>query len=464
MHQNKLFNQTRAQLAVYYAGVMGLILCLSGLTMHRMLAVAHWQAVEQELESISGTLHDTLEPKLKQPNRLESGIEQALPGLCLTGTDCSNTDQKRHILGVGQEGNYYVRFLTQSGQLLAFLGDQPDGLPLPETREGWNTLQDQSGTRYHQITLLLKTATGSAWGYMQIGRSLKEYDDHLTTLRLLLVIGLPLSMLVVTGAGWWLAGLAMRPIYQSYRQMQQFTADAAHELRTPIAAIRATVESVQDGDALSNEEMQSTLEVVDRQNNRLAHLVQDLLLLSRIESPETLREQKVLAENRRICDLNDLLSDLVESLSVLEIAAPIKLTMQRQVKEPLWVMGDVNQLGHLFSNLIVNALQYTPPEGVVTVILERDESHALIQVQDNGIGIALAEQSCIFDRFYRVSSDRSRQTGGAGLGLAIAKAIAQSHRGSIQVKSSLGRGSTFTVRLPLGAFTVNSISHSKLMR
>jgi len=442
MRQNKLFNRTRAQLAGCYAGVMGLILSLSGLTTHQMLAVAHWQAVEQELASISGTLHDTLEPKLKQPNRLEPAIKQALPGLCLVGTDCSNDAQTRHILGIVQQGNYYVRFFTQSGQPLASLGSQPEGLPPPLIQEGWNTLQDQNGIRYHQTTLLLKTATGSAWGYMQIGRSLKEYDDHLTTLRLLLVVGLPLSMLVVAGAGWWLAGLAIRPVYQSYQQMQQFTADAAHELRTPIAAIRATVESVWDMDDLSKEEMQATLGVVDRQNNRLAHLVQDLLLLSRME-------QKVLAEKRQTCYLNDLICDLVESLSVLEIAASIKLLTQFRVKEPLYVMGDENQLGRLFSNLIVNALQYTPPGGIVTVILERDESHALIQVQDNGIGIASVDQSRIFDRCYRVSSDRSRQTGGSGLGLAIAQAIAQSHHGSITVESELSRGSTFTVRLPL---------------
>lgn len=444
MHQNKLFNRTHAQLAACYAGVMGLILSLSGLTTHQMLAKASWHAVEQELESISGTLHDTLEPKLIQPNRIEPAIEQALPGLCLTGTDCSNDAQKRHILGIVQEGNYYVHFFTQSGQLLASLGSPPDRLPPPDTKEGWSMLQDRNGTRYHQTTLLLKTATGSAWGYMQIGRSLKEYDDYLTTLRLLLAVGLPLSMLVIAGAGWWLAGLAIRPVYQSYQQMQQFTADAAHELRTPIAAIRATIESVQDVDNLSNVEMQETLGVVERQNNRLAHLVQDLLLLSRID-------QKTLAEKRQPCCLNDLISDLVESLSVLEIAAPIKLTMQFQTKESLYVMGDENQLSRLISNLIVNALQYTPASGFVTIILGRNESHALIHIQDTGIGIAPEDQSRIFERFYRVSSDRSRKTGGAGLGLAIAKAIAESHCGSIQVKSELGRGSTFVVQLPFHA-------------
>ena len=442
MHQNKLFNRTRVQLAGYYTAVMGAILSLCGVATYQCLAYAHWQTVEREVESLSGTLHDTLEPRLIQPDRIEPAIKQTLPGLCLAETDCLNNAQHRHTLGIVQEGNYYVRFFTQSGQLLASLESQPDGLPPPETQEGWSTLRNRNGTRYYQTTLLLKTATGSAWGYMQIGRSLKEYDDHLTTMRLLLAVGLPLSMLVAAGAGWWLAGVAIRPVYQSYRQMQQFTADAAHELRTPIAAIRATVESVQSVDDLSNAEMQKTLGVVDRQNNRLADLVQDLLLLSRMD-------QKVLAETRQSCCLNDILLDLAESLSVLEIAAPIKLSTQFLVKEPLWVTGNENQLSRLFSNLVVNALQYTSPGGVVTITVDRDESYAIVRVQDVGIGIALSDQSRIFDRFYRVSSDRSRQTGGAGLGLAIAKAISESHRGSIQVESELGRGSTFTVRLPI---------------
>ncbi|MBD1847981.1 two-component sensor histidine kinase [Cyanobacteria bacterium FACHB-63] len=442
MRQNKLFNRTRIQLAGCYAGVMGLILSVSGLITYQLLSAAYWHAVEQELESISGTLHDALEPKLKQPNRLEPAIRQALPGLCLMGTDCSNDAQKRHILGIVQEDNYYVRFFTQSGQLLASLDKQPASLPPLVTKEGWTTLHNRSGTRYRQTTLLLKTATGPAWGYMQIGRSLKEYDDHLTMLRLLLAVGLPLAMLLVAGAGWWLAGLAICPVYQSYQQMQQFTADAAHELRTPIAAIRATVESVQGVVDLPMEEMQGAFSVVGRQNNRLANLVQDLLLLSRMD-------QKTLAEKRQPCCVNDLIQDLVESLSILKIAALIQLTTQYRVKQPLYVMGDENQLSRLFSNLIVNALHYTPAGGVVTVIVGRDDTHALIQVKDTGIGIAREDQSRIFDRFYRVSSDRSRQTGGAGLGLAIAKAISESHHGSIQVNSDLGKGTSFVVRLPL---------------
>ncbi|WP_348252377.1 two-component system sensor histidine kinase RppB [Trichocoleus desertorum] len=442
MQQNKLFNRTRAQLAGWYAGVMGLILSVSGLVAYEMLAYTHWQAVEQELQSISGTLHDTLEPKLKQPNRLEPVVKQVLPGLCVVGTSCSQGAQSRHVLGIVQTGHYYVRFFDQSGQMLAQLSSPPPGLPPPTTQEGWQTVRDDNGSRYRQVTLLLKTATGVPWSYMQIGRSLQEFDDHLATLRLLLAVGLPLSMLMVGGASWWLAGLAMQPVFRSYAQMQQFTADAAHELRTPIAAIRATVEAVENTASLSPEDVQDTLGAIARQNHRLAALVQDLLLLSRMD-------QKKSVDRHQSCCLNDLISDLVESLSVLEIAAPIQLTAQIRANEPLYVIGDENQLSRLIANLIVNALQYTPNGGIVTVTLEQADTHALIYIQDTGIGIASEHQLRIFERFYRVSGDRSRQTGGTGLGLAIAKAIVEAQQGRLKVQSELGKGSTFTICLPL---------------
>jgi signal transduction histidine kinase len=117
--------------------------------------------------------------------------------------------------------------------------------------------------------------------------------------------------------------------------------------------------------------------------------------------------------------------------------------------QPLLVIGDEDQLYRLVSNLIINAIQYTPKGGLVRVVLNHSDHQALITIQDTGIGIAAEEQTLIFDRFYRVNSDRSRNTGGSGLGLAIAQAIVQAHHGSLQVQSELGKGSIFTIKLPL---------------
>ncbi len=449
MHRNKLFNQTRFQLAGWYAAVMGSILGLAGLITYQMVAHSHWDAVDQELQSISGTLHDSLEPILKQPGRLETAVQTVLPNLCLAKQQCSTLSEKlgRHTLNAFQQSGYYIRFFDQQGNPLATAGQVPLGLSVQLADHLLQTLQDQEGDRYQQLSLLLKNESGQPWGYMQVGRSLKEFDDHLSFLRFTMLTGLPVAMLLVAAASWSLAGLAMKPIYRSYAKMQQFTADAAHELRTPLAAIRAIVESTRDETLLTEAEAKAALAGVDRQNQRLVQLTQDLLLLSRLEASTESSEQTV--KPKPSCCLNDLILDVVESLSVLEMAAPLQLTTHLQTKAPVYVAGDESQLVRLFSNLVANALQYTPEGGKVTVTLAQEDQSALIQVQDTGIGIAIEDQAHLFDRFYRVSRDRSRHTGGAGLGLAIAKAIAESHRGSIQVTSELGKGSTFTVRLPL---------------
>ncbi|MBW4637488.1 MAG: two-component sensor histidine kinase, partial [Gloeocapsa sp. UFS-A4-WI-NPMV-4B04] len=266
---------------------------------------------------------------------------------------------------------------------------------------------------------------------VQVGASLSLHSFCLTQW----YINLRLSLLV-GGSSWWLSGLAMQPIYQSYRQIQQFTADVAHELRTPLAATQATVESALRFNSVEPE-TQDILHAIERQNKRLSELVADLLLLARMErQPLPIRQQ---------CCLNDIVSDLVEELATLALGASVELTADINVDKPLIVVGNEEQLYRLISNLIVNAIQYTPTGGQVTVILDQSDYHAVISIQDT----AKSEQSRIFERFYRVDSDRSRHSGGSGLGLAIAAVIVQAHAGSLQVQSELGKGSTFTIRLPV---------------
>jgi signal transduction histidine kinase len=442
MNRNQIFSQTRWRLAVLYAGVMGVILSLSGVAIYYIMIQVYGFGLHQELESVAGTLHYSLEPNLQQPGQVEPEAIKALPGLCLVGTACGETNApNRHILEVVQREGYYVRLLNLSGQVVATLGYSPSGLTATGQAR-WQTVNDQLGNRYHQISLPLNTSSHRAWGYIQVGRSLKEFDVHLSSTRWVLLLGLPMIFVLITLAGWWLAGLAMRPVYQSYQQMQQFTADAAHELRTPLAAIRATVQAILRLPDIPEVESRNTLQTIERQNGRLSQLVQDLLLLSRMDA-------QALVTKQQSCCLNDLISDVIEEFAALALNHNVLLTRHIQSNKCLSVLGDEEQLYRLLTNLVTNAIQYTPPNGQVTVMLDQDDQRALIHVQDNGIGMTAADQNRIFDRFYRVNCDRSRQTGGAGLGLAIAQAIAQMHQGNIQVQSSLNKGSKFTVRLPL---------------
>ena len=182
------------------------------------------------------------------------------------------------------------------------------------------------------------------------------------------------------------------------------------------------------------------LHTLERQGRRLSNLVTDLLLLTSLEG------QSFSKEFQPYC-VNDLVSDLIEEFSELATIANIDL-IEHIPDEEIYVLGDESQLYRLVSNLIANAIQYTASNGQITVSLKTKETTALIKIKDTGIGIIKEEQKRIFERFYRVNSDRNRKTGGTGLGLAIAQAIAHHHQGYITVKSQLDKGSLFTIYLP----------------
>lgn len=442
MNQNDIFQRTRIRLALWYAIVMGLILTVCGFGLYTAVDHAHAVALDRELEFIAKTLHNNLELKLKQPGRLEPVVKEFLPNICLVESGCiqEQSNSQRHILNAIHQG-YYVRLFDQSGTLIAIAGSYPQKSSSALNKQVWQTIKDDKGNFYQQISLLLHTQDNRDWGYIQVGRNLADINDYMDAVKLSLVVGLPIAMSLVAVASWWLAGLAMRPIYRSYRQIQQFTADAAHELRTPLAATQATVESALLTPDLDTVEIGDILRTIKRQNQRLTSLVVDLLMLSRFD-------RQSLPMGRELCCLNDVVSDLVEEFAAMAISTQVKLTSVIRVDKDVNILGNSQQLYRLVSNLIVNAIQYTPTGGTVTVILEYSDHYAIIQIEDTGIGIPQTETSRIFDRFYRVNSDRSRHTGGSGLGLAIAQAIVQSHQGSLNVESEFGQGSTFTIKLP----------------
>ena len=488
MNQNSLFKRTKLRLTCYYAGVMGVILSICGLGVYEAIAHAHWSTLNREIESVAGALHDSLETVLKQPGKLEPDVLRIIPDLCLIDSNKSDIfpliythypnnkinknnslthsnsefnclpiiDQqgkKYHRLAPYHNNNYLIRLFNQSGKLVAFTGTHHRDLFPRYQGEIWQSFTDQQGIRYRQYSLVLHTRTQQNWGILQLGRSLQDFEQYMNVVTLTLVMGLPLALILVGFASWKLAGIAMQPIYFSYQQIQQFTADAAHELRTPLAAIRATVESTIQLEPLTEKQAKETLKTVERQNYRLSKLVQDLLLLSRMD-------QETISPSEKICCLNDLISDAQEELAAMVLNAHLSLKIEIAEKEPIYILGNEEQLYRVIFNLVMNAIQYTPPGGQIILSLNSSHQYAIIQVKDTGIGIPLTEQSRIFDRFYRVHSDRSRKTGGSGLGLAIVKAIVKAHRGSIHLESQPGIGSTFTVRLPLKQ-TATFVSYAK---
>jgi two-component system phosphate regulon sensor histidine kinase PhoR len=219
---------------------------------------------------------------------------------------------------------------------------------------------------------------------------------------------------------------------------RDFVANASHELKTPVAAVRALAETLLTALPDDPEAGRRFAERIGREAERLDALTRDLLDLSRVERG-TLDVEPV--------DLVGLVKEVVGGYADRAEERHIKLSTE--VEPGVALRGDRAQLGLLLSNLIDNALRYTPAKGAVCVRLNAAESRAVLQVSDTGPGIPAGELSRVFERFYRVDKARARQTGGTGLGLAIVRHVAEAHGGTVRVDSELGRGSSFTVSLPL---------------
>lgn len=258
-------------------------------------------------------------------------VQQLFPNLSMCiGANCiqQQPDTKRHVVGAFDKSNYYIRFFDISGRLIATAGNYPE-LISTNFKKTWQFVKDRQGNEFHQLTMHLHTRYNGNWGYLQIGRSLEEFNHYLDSVKLVLVLGLPIAMGIITAASWWLSGLAMQPIYQSYRQIQQFTADAAHELRTPLAATGATVESALLSPQLDEEETRDILQTIHRQNQRLTTLVVDLLMLARLDRQSQIAKSQT--GQKELCCLNDIVSDLIEEFQAMALTAEVSF-----ISSPNW--------------------------------------------------------------------------------------------------------------------------------
>ncbi|MFH1877279.1 MAG: ATP-binding protein [Candidatus Omnitrophota bacterium] len=226
---------------------------------------------------------------------------------------------------------------------------------------------------------------------------------------------------------------------EAYQRIVGFTADASHELRLPITAIKGEAEVILERERRI-EEYQKVLGSIIEEFDRLTKMINRLLLLTRADSGE---DKPVFEE----VDLKDMIFRLVEFYKALAELKNISFTFETNEKEAR-IRADSLKLPELFSNLIENAIKYTPENGQIKISLFKMPGRYEINITDTGIGIPQEEQGKVFERFYRVDKARSRGEGGAGLGLSIAEMIARAHNGAITLKSAPNEGSCFTVMLP----------------
>jgi signal transduction histidine kinase len=218
---------------------------------------------------------------------------------------------------------------------------------------------------------------------------------------------------------------------------RDFVANASHELKTPLASIRAAAETLRTGGLEDPPAARRFAEQIERESIRLSRIVADLLDLSRLEAASGASED---------VHLDEIVTDEIERLEAGAVERGVDIRVETE-PTPV-VTGSSRDLALLARNLIDNAIRYTQPGGSVDVEVRAESADVILRVSDTGVGIPQRDLPRIFERFYRVDQARSRDTGGTGLGLAIVKHVAENHGGEVTVSSELGRGSTFEVRLP----------------
>jgi signal transduction histidine kinase len=375
------------------------------------------------------------------------------------------------------EGDIFSRSENLGNQQLVIPQDQ-----LERVKGGEAVPSDfiVNGTRLRAYVAPITTRSGQVVGFIQLAQSLRTVDATLRGLASLIIISIAAGLATATIGGWFIAGNILEPIdrvtltaqkitrardlgrridvpqtidevgrlaltfnemlsriEELFRAQQRFVADVSHELRSPLTAVRGNLDLLKRGAAEDPAERAQMIEAMDSETARMSRLVSDLLLLARQDAGIPIAKQPI--------ELDTLLLEVFRQAQLT--ARGVKLTLGAE--DQAMIVGDRDRLKQVLINLVDNALKYTPQGGEVILGLTKDDAWVKISVRDTGIGIAPDHIPNLFDRFYRVDKARSRDAGGTGLGLAIAKSVVDAHNGKIQVESELGKGSTFTVWLPL---------------
>ena len=222
----------------------------------------------------------------------------------------------------------------------------------------------------------------------------------------------------------------------SEERLRRFVADASHELRTPLAAVRAYAELFSRGAATRPADLERSMSGITRETERMTLLVDDLLLLARLDEGRPLEQEPV--------SLDEVVGEAVDAARVVDAERPVSLDV-----EPATVIGDRDRLRQVIDNLIANVRAHTPPGTPVAVGLHRIDGQAELSVSDSGPGFTEEEAARVFERFYRVDHSRTRASGGVGLGLSIVAAVAEAHGGVATARPTPGGGATFLVAIPL---------------
>ncbi len=456
---NLLFQSTRRRLALWYTAVTAILLLLFATGVYFYVRNTLIDRIDDTLKHVVEVVDRSLviQPLAETIGRYGVNVDASF-------------NQNVHSL---EDDHIDLEWFNPQQQLLWSTFEQPIDYPLHPSRSG-ETVYLTGDHILRQIVQKVEL-DHRVLGYLRVSHPWFEVTKPINQLTKDLIIGITLMVLCVGGIGWLLSGIAIKPVQVSYSSLKQFTADASHELRNPIATIQTNVQMALAYPEAEPQLQKRQLQIIERLTQKLGRLVDDLLFLARSDSGIVQLDWQPLP-------LDALLIDVIEEQRMaatqkglflsLHIVEPEIADEDLNEEDVFTVNGDWNYLSRLFTNLIANAIEHTDKaeksaEASVEVELALIKSVAKtmrvreipsqfklqVKVKDNGKGIPESALPHIFDRFYRADPARSTQReintpSGAGLGLAIAKAIVENHQGEIQVESVLDQGTTFTITLP----------------
>ncbi len=428
------FQALRWRLLLSSLGVIGLTLLIFGVVVYEVVAYNLNRKVASQLQVLADaaahSLTDIQANREAIHNRTSRTLDQD-GDLDIPWQDLYQEQQS--VEWFDAQG----QLLGQAGQTLPTIAFNPTALTTPGTVQAASEIDDLQTLMLpvydgHQPTVLR--------GYVRVSESTEPIEEELERLQLGLQWGGILALLLSALGGWWLMRQSLEPIERSFQQLQQFTADASHELRNPLTAIKTSVQVLQDDPERFQAADLQKLSAIASATTQMSQLVEDLLLLARTDG------NVVSSVPYPSIPIDELLEEVVDQYAIL--AAQKQMTLKTHLAAQALVRADVHHLKRLFANLLTNALHYTLPGGTVTLSSQARDHRVLVRVEDTGVGIAPEHLPLIFDRFWRADQARSWRQGGSGLGLTIAQGIARRYQGEITVSSQLGVGSCFQVHLP----------------
>lgn len=451
-----MFNSLRVRLTAWYVAILAVILASVGLLVYVLVA----RSLDTEINDSLAQVNDQAVAAVRQAATAPVGSEPSATTAPSPSDSSHNEATEPNEGSEHQHDTDYTGVLSQqalsggAGVFILALG--PDGAPLANpnnvptsglvdsatlaaARHDGSVRQDVNvaGSHLRLLTVALGGHDSNS-GYIVTGRSLSQRDRDLRQLLILLVIGGGVGLVMAGLGGLWVGELAIRPVRRAFNRQRDFVADASHELRTPVAVIRANAESLQGKVAPGDAE---ALGDIVEESDQMGKLISDLMTLAQADGVG-------LTASSDPVDLHEVVASAARAGE--HLAAERGLAFDARPAHVV-VAGDEGQLRRLALILVDNAVKYTEAGGKVAISASRTNGFGVITVTDTGVGIAPEHRERLFERFYRVDKARSRAQGGFGLGLSIAQAIAQAHHGRIEIESEPGKGTTVRASLPLAS-------------